>query len=54
MPPICADDELRAHFHFAVRSLCTNADHAVVLDEQIDDFVFHQQLEIRKSFCVRG
>src|SRR5215472_12177416 len=52
MPSIRANHKITVYFNFAARSFCAHARHAVVLEQEIDNFVFHEQLEIRKSFCV--
>src|SRR6266545_897206 len=50
MPSIRADDEICSRFEFAVWSFCAHADHAPILDEQIDDLGFHVQLKSWKTF----
>ena len=54
MPPIGANDEVCAHFHFATRSFCTHADYALILNQQIDDFGFHVQLKGRETLGTIG
>src|SRR6516164_2329420 len=54
MSPIGADNEVRAHFQFVIGSFCAHADHTLLLEDQIENLVFHEQLEVRKSLCVRG
>ena len=54
MSSIRSDDEVCMHLQLATRRFCEHASHAVVLEDKINNFVFHEQLEIRKSFCVTG
>ena len=50
VPPVRADDEVRTHFHFAARSFRADTDNALILNQQIDDFGLHEQLEGRETF----
>ena len=54
MPPVRADDHVGANFQFAPWSFRAYAGHTLLIEDQIDHFVLHQQLETRKFFCVRG
>jgi hypothetical protein len=54
MSPIRADDEVRAHFHFAVGSFCAHAVHSLILNQQIDNLGLHVQLEAREPFGMTG
>ena len=52
--PIRADDEVRAHFYFVVRSFCAYSLYSLILNQQIDDFGLHVQFESWKTFGVIG
>src|SRR5437016_7922811 len=54
MPSIRANHQVGAHFHFATRRFCAYSDDAILLENEIDNFVLHEQPKIRKSFCVPG
>ena len=54
MPPVGADDEVCAHFQFAARSFRAHADHAIILNQQIDDLGLHVQLESWKTLGMTG
>ena len=53
MPSIRANNKIALHFNFAARSFCAHARHAVVLKNELDNFMFHKQPKTRKPFCVR-
>ncbi len=52
--PIRANHEVCAHFHFAARSFCAYAAHALILDEQIGDLGLHVQFKGREPFGMTG
>ena len=54
MPSIRTNHEIRGYRGFAARSFCAHTCHTAVVENKIDNFVFHEQLEIRKSSCVTG
>ena len=42
MPSVGADDQIGANFQFALWSFCVHAGHALLFEDEIDDFVLHQ------------
>src|SRR5215471_13635167 len=53
MPPVSADNKVSTDFQFAAWHFCPHAHHAVVLENEIDNFVLHEQLKTREPFRVR-
>src|SRR5437773_9283499 len=54
VPPVGTDDEVRPQFHFATWSLCAHANYSLILNQQIDDFGLHKQLESPEPFGMTG
>src|SRR5205814_4701 len=52
--PVSTDDEVRAQFYFATWSFCAHANYSLILNQQIDDFGLHKQLECREPFGMTG